>query len=95
MQILFFSLLIGFVVFLVAAMLVWAFRIPRYIESHGERSASVIFNGAMWRDYRTARQIADRTGRKPGFLIWFERLSITAMAFFIAGVLTALIGSLR
>ena len=95
MQILFISLLIGFGVFIVASMLVWAFRMPRYIESHGERSASVIFTGAMLRDYQTARRIADKAGHKPGFLILFERLFITAIAFFIAGVLALLVGSLR
>ena len=72
MQLLFFSLLIGFGVCMLASALVWAFRIQSYIELHGERSASIIFNGAMWWDYRTARQIARRLGQKPGFLIWFE-----------------------
>ena len=95
MQILFFSFLIGFGVLMIASVLVWALRIQRYIELHGESSASIIFNGAIWRDYRTARRIADKVGRKPEFLIWFERLSVTAVAFFIAGVLALLIGSLR
>ena len=76
MQILFFGLLIAFGVFMVASVLVWAFRMPRYIESHGERSANVVFRlgSPILRDYLTARRIADRDGRKPGFLILFERL---------------------
>jgi len=82
---------------MLASVLVWAFRMPRYIESHGERSANVIFRlgSPILRDYLTARRIADRDGRKPVFLILFERLFVTAIAFFIAGVLVALIGSLR
>jgi hypothetical protein len=95
MNILLLILLAGFGVFMIASLLVWAFRMQRFVESHGERSASVIFTGAMLRDYQTARRIADRIGRKPGFLILFERLFITAIAFFIAGVLALLIGSLK
>jgi len=95
MQMLVVSLLIGFGVFWVASLLVWAIYIQRYIELHGEPSASVLFNGAILRDYRTARRIADRVGHKPGFLIWFETFSVTAIALFIAGTLAMLIGSLR
>ena len=80
---------------MLASVLVWAFRVQRFVESHGERSASVIFTGAMLRDYQTARRIADKAGRKPGFLILFERLFVTAAAFFIAGILVMLIESLR
>jgi hypothetical protein len=95
MQILFISFAGGFAVFMLSSVFVWAFRIQRFVESHGEHSASVIFTGAMLRDYQAARRIADASGRKPGFLILFERLLVTATAFFIAGVLVALIGSLR
>ena len=95
MQILFISLAIGFGAFALAALLVWAFRVQRFVESHGERSASVIFTGAMLRDYQTARRIADKAGHKPGFLILFEWLFVTAAAFFIAGILVMLIQSLR
>jgi len=77
-----------------ASAFVWALRIQRYIERHGEPSAGVLFNGAIWRDYRAACRIADRIGSKPGFLIWFERLSLTALAFFTAAVLTLLIWNL-
>jgi hypothetical protein len=94
MQILFTSFLIGFGVFMFASAFVWALRIQRYIERHGEPSAGVLFNGAIWRDYRAACRIADRIGSKPGFLIWFERLSLTALAFFTAAVLTLLIWNL-
>jgi hypothetical protein len=82
-------------VFGLAASFVWALRIQRYIESHGERSACVLWNGAGLRDYKTARQIAKRLGRKPRFLIWFEGLTITALAFVIAGIFAMLIASLK
>jgi hypothetical protein len=95
MQTLFVSLSFGFGIFGFAATLVWAFRIQHYVELHGEHSACVVFNSAMLRDYRTARRIADRIGRKPGFLIWFERLSITALVFFISGVFVLLIWNFR
>jgi hypothetical protein len=95
MQPLFVSLLIGFAICMVASVLVWLLQLQRYIERHGEPTASVTFNGAIWRDYQTARQIADRIGHKPGSLIWFERLSVTAIAFFIAGVLALVIESLK
>jgi len=95
MQILFVSFSIGFGVFMLASVLVWALRIQPYIESHGEPSAGVILNGAIWRDYRAARWIADRIGSKPRFLTWFEQLSLTAVAFFIAGVLAVLIGTFK
>ncbi len=94
MNMLLFILLAGFGVFIVASVLVWGFRFQSYIELHGERSASVIFTGAILRDYKTARRISGKIGRKPGFLILFERLFITAIAFFIAGVLVLLIESL-
>jgi hypothetical protein len=87
--------LAGFGIFGFAAAFVWSLRIQRYIESHGGHSACVFFNGAMLRDYRTARRIARRLGRKPRFLIWFEGLAITAMAFFIAVVLVVAIGGLK
>ena len=95
METLFVSFFLGFGVFGFAATLVWAFRIQRYVELHGEHSACIFFNTAMLRDYRTARRIADRIGRKPRFLIWFERLSITGLVFFVSGVFVLLIWSLR
>jgi hypothetical protein len=88
MQILFTSFLIGFGVFLLAATLVSVFYIQPYIQSHGERSACAMWQIALWRDYQTACRIAKLHGKKPGFLIWFERLSVIALALFIAGVLT-------
>jgi hypothetical protein len=95
MQILFFSLAIGFGVFMLTSVVVWLFRIQRYIALHGERSACVAFNGAIWRDYRTARRIADKAGGKPAFLILFERTALMALSFFIGCVLTLLIEGLR
>jgi len=74
-----------------AAAFVWALRIQRYIQSHGGHSACSVFNGAIWRDYRTARQISKRVGRKPAFLIWFEALAIAALLFFILGGFALLI----
>jgi len=87
--------LIGFGVFTLSSLLVWAFRVQHFVESHGERSASVIFTRAMLRDYQAARRIAEKSGHKPRVLILFERLFVTATAFFVAGILVLLIESLR
>ena len=80
---------------MLAAVFVWAFRMPRYIESHGERSANVVLRvgNPMLRDYLTARRIAGRAGRKPGFLILFERLFVAAIVFIIAFVVVSLVES--
>ena len=95
MQILGISLMIGFGVCTFASLAVWAFRIQRYVDFHGERGACVFFNSAPLRDYQTACRIAERTGRKPKFLIWFKRFYVTAMAFFIAEILALLIKNLK
>jgi len=76
-----------------ASVLVSASCIQPYIETHGEHTAFAFWQMALWRDYLTARKIAKRLGSKPRFLIWFEILSVTALALFIAGVVTALIGN--
>ena len=94
MEILLVICLIGFGVFTLSSLLVWAFRVQHFVETHGERSTGVIFTGAMLRDYQAARRIADKAGHKPRFLILFERLFVTAAAFFIAGILVLLIQSL-
>jgi hypothetical protein len=95
MHILFYSFMTGFGVFMFTSVVVWLFRIQRYIALHGERSACVAFNGAIWRDYRKARRIADKAGHKPAFLVLFERTALMAVSFFIAAVLTFLIEGLR
>jgi hypothetical protein len=97
MRILFYSLLIAFIVFLVASVMVWAFRIRRYVEAHGERCANIFFRlgSPMLHDYQTAHRIADRAGKKPGCLILFGRLFGTATALFIASALVLLIRALR
>ena len=41
------------------------------------------------------RPRAGKSGHKPRFLILFERLFVTAVAFFIAGILVLLIQSWR
>jgi len=81
-------------VFGIAASFVWALRIPRYIESHGERPVCVLWNGAGLRDYKTARRIAKRLGRKPRFLVWYERLVIASWAFVLAALFAMLIGEI-
>jgi hypothetical protein len=50
MRILLVICLIGFEVCPLSSLLVWVFRVQHFVESHGERSASVIFTGAMLRD---------------------------------------------
>jgi hypothetical protein len=93
MQLLIYICVAGFLVSGMASLFVWAVWMQRFVEAHGERTAFVLYNIAPLRDYRTARRISDRIGRKPRFLIWYERLQITAVSFFIAGIVTLLIGS--
>jgi hypothetical protein len=95
MEILFYICIVGFLVFGMAAFFVWAIWIHRYVEAHGERSAFSLYNVASVLDYRTARRISERTGRKPRFLVWYARLQIAAVTFFILGVGTLLIWELR
>ena len=95
MEILFYICIAGFLVFGMAAFFVWAIWVHRYVEAHGERTAFFLYSLASLLDYRTARRISERTGRKPRFLVWYERLQITAIAFFIVGVGTTLIWQLR
>ena len=95
MEILFYICIAGFLIFGMAAFFVWAIWIHRYVEAHGERPAFFLYNMASLLDYRTARGIAERTGRKPQFLVWYRRLQITAVAFFIVGVGALLIWQLR
>lgn len=86
MELLFDICLAAGMAFQIAAGFVWALRIQRYVEIHGEKTAFVLYNGAPWRDYRTARRISERTGEKPRFLTWYERLQIVSISFFIVGI---------
>jgi hypothetical protein len=85
----------GGMAFQIAACFVWALRMQRYVERHGEKTAFLLYSGAGLRDYRTARRIAERTGHKPRFLAWYERLQIAAISFFIIGIVTAALGELN
>jgi hypothetical protein len=95
MELIFYICAGGFLVFGMAAFIMWAIWIHRYVAAHGERTAFFLYNMAPLLDYRTARRISERTGRKLQFLVWYERLQIGAIAFFIAGVGTLLIWQLR
>ena len=86
----FFICLIGFGIFQIAAFLVYAIWIPRFVEGHGGRTAGLTTHmllGSGWlRDYREAHAIRRRTGRTPWFLRAFEILQCLAVLFFIGGI---------
>jgi len=82
--------LIGFGVFQIAAFIVYAIWIPRFVEGHGSRTAGFtthLLLGSGWlRDYREAHVIRRRIGRTPWFLRVFEILQSLAVLFFIGGI---------
>ncbi len=86
----FFICLIGFGIFQIAAFLVYAIWIPRYVEAHGGRTAEFATHmllGSGWLgDYREAHAIRRRIGRTPWFLRVFEILQCLAVLLFIGGV---------
>jgi hypothetical protein len=90
----FFSLAAGFAIFGVASLFVWLRHFQDYLKENGEHSSCVLWNGAMLRDYKRAHQIAKRLGRKPSFLVWYEGLAITSIAFLIAATFVAVIQDL-
>ena len=87
--------LIGFGVFQIAAFLVYAIWIPRFVEGHGGHTAGFaahLLLGSGWlRDYREAHAIRRRSGRTPWFLRVFEILEGVAVLFFIAGLACTLL----
>ncbi len=95
MELLFYICAIGSLVFGAAAFFVWAIWVHHYVEVHGEKPAFFLYNMASFLDYRTACRISDRTGRKPRFLVWYDRLLITDVVFLICGVVAALVWQLR
>ena len=87
--------LIGFGLFQVAAYLVYAIWIPRFVELHGGRTAGfashLLLQTAWLQDYRAAHVIRRRMGCTPWFLRCFETLEVLALLFFCAGILSAII----
>ena len=81
---------IGFGVSQIAALLVYAIWIPRFVERHGGRPAELathLLLGSGWlRDYREAHVIRRRTGCTPWFLRVFEILECMAVLFFIGAI---------
>ena len=69
-----------------AATVIWAVWISRYVELHGERTASFLFTFAAVRDYRAAHDIARRLGQRPWFVTWFGRLMVAAILLFLAAL---------
>jgi hypothetical protein len=65
------------------AILFWGIWIERYVTRNEERPASFL-RWRFLRDYRTARKIAARQGRKPWFLTCFEWSAGLGMFGFIA-----------
>ena len=90
MPIPFFIFLIGFATFQVAAFLVYAIWIPRFVEGHGGRTAGLaahlLLQSGWLRDYRVAHAIRRRIGRTPWFLRVFEILQCLAVLCFIGGI---------
>jgi hypothetical protein len=86
----FFICLLGFATFQLAAFLVYAIWIPRFVEWHGGRTAGLtthlLLGSGCLRDYREAHAIRRRTGRTPWFLRVFEILQCLAVLFFIGGI---------
>jgi hypothetical protein len=82
--------LIGFGAFQVAAFLICAIWIPRFVVGHGGHTAGFpphLLIGSGWlRDYREAQAIRRRIGHTPWFLRTFEVLQVLAVLFFIAGI---------
>jgi hypothetical protein len=82
--------LIGFGVLQIAAFLVYAIWIPRFVEGHGSRiagSTTHLLLGSGWlRDYREAQTIGRRIGRTPWFVRVFEIFQCLAVLFFIGGI---------
>jgi hypothetical protein len=95
MELFFYFCIAGVVVFQIAALFVWAIRIHRYVESHGEKTAFFLYNMASLLDYRSARRISERSGVRPRFLAWYERFQIASVSCFIVGVVALLIWQLR
>lgn len=85
----------GFGVFQIAALLIYAIWIPRFVKGHGGRTAGLaahLLMGSGWfRDYREAHAIRCRIGRTPWFLRTFEVLEVLAMLCFTAGVATTVL----
>ena len=86
--------LIGFGVFQVSAVLVYAIWIPVFVQRHGGKTAGFaahLLLGSAWlRDYREAYAICRRVGSTPWFMKTFSALEVIAILFFIGGIGSAL-----
>lgn len=87
--------MIGFGAFQIAALLVYAIWIPRFVEGYGGLTAGILthlfFGSGMLHDYREAHAIRRRIGRTPWFLRTFEVLQCLALLFFTGGIGSSLL----
>lgn len=94
---LFFIGLIVFAVFQCSAVLVYAIWISPFVECNGGRPASLgthLLLGDGWlREYRQARSLSRRLDHVPWFMRLFEALEAAALAGFMLGVWSTLVGS--
>jgi hypothetical protein len=86
MTTLFFICVIGFGVFWLGAIFIWAIWIRSYL---GPKKAVWIFGGAMLQDYRHSVETARSQNHKPWFLKAFSILSVTGIVFFLFGLLAS------
>jgi hypothetical protein len=90
----FLTCIIGFVVFHMAANLIYAFWIPRFVRLHGGRTAGsstpLLLSRGWVRGYRDAHAIRRRLGYTPWFLRTFEILESLALLFLLGSVASAL-----
>jgi hypothetical protein len=77
-----------FLVFGFASLAVWFGWIREYVQSHGERTGSLLWGGAWITDYATAMRIAKHESRVPWFLRLFQIMMSLGLLFFIVGIIS-------
>jgi len=87
--------LVGFLVSIAVALLIWGIWIAKLVQDHGQKAAFPIYNVAMFSDYRTACKIAAVKGQKQKFLRLFEIFFIAAIIFFLIGVMATFFPSTK
>jgi hypothetical protein len=78
----------GTVLFGVAAYLIWAIWIHRYLEVYRAEPALFFLPWAPLVDYRKARRVVRKIGRAPEFLKWYRAMAWITIAFALATFIT-------